>query len=200
MVNMSFYTKRFLALFIAVLGMANFALAANNAPLKVGVIDSRTIIEKSAAFKDVRTQIEAKFKEHQTAATKMQEDLKKRDQDLESKRTVLSKDAFEKQSSALTNEAEEANKKVYMQRMSIDQAFQEALAKIEDALLNVVAEHAKADSITLVLQKMQTLYNEEAMDISEAVAKLLDKKLPKVIVVFQDPATLNAGKEAAAGK
>lgn len=197
---MSFFTKRFLALFIAVLAMANLALAANNAPLKIGVIDSRTIIEKSAAFKDVRTQIEEKFKEHQTTATKMQEDLKKRDQDLESKRTVLSKDAFEKQSSALTNEAEEANKKVYMQRMSIDQAFQEALAKIEDALLNVVAEHAKADSITLVLQKMQTLYNEEAMDISEAVAKLLDKKLPKVIVVFQDPATLNAGKEATAGK
>jgi len=35
---------------------------------------------------------------------------------------------------------------------------------------------------------MQTFYNDEQMDISEDILKQLDKRMPKMKVVFQDPA------------
>jgi len=177
----------FLVFALSFLGLEGNAHSAEQA-LKIAVFDSRMIMEKSEAVKDVRTQIEAKFKEQHAAASKIQENLKKRHQDIESKRAVLSKDAFEKQDAQLRNESEEASKQVYLQRMSIDSALQDAIGKVEDEVTKIITDYAKTNSINLVLHKMQTFYNDEQMDISEDILKQLDKRMLKMKVVFQDPA------------
>lgn len=168
--------------------MAQSADAAAQPGVSPVVLDWDGVLANSKAMKSVQEQ----FLKYQAALqTKVDEEgkaLKKAEEELQRKRTLLAPEQF----AAETKKYQE--RFVAMQRMvqetngKLNQVRVEATAKVQDVLREEVLKLVKANGISVVFNLRQTLYADPRMDISQIVLDNLDKALPSVQVT--DPSTL----------
>ena len=69
---------------------------AEDAKPQVAVVNIQEVMKDSTVAKNVREQLESKQKTFQSEIAKKEEDLQKEDKELAKQKSVLSKDAFEK--------------------------------------------------------------------------------------------------------
>lgn len=168
--------------------MAQSTDAAAQPGVSPVVLDWDGVLANSKAMKSVQEQ----FLKYQAALqTKVDEEgkaLKKAEEELQRKRTLLAPEQF----AAETKKYQE--RFVAMQRMvqetngKLNQVRVEATAKVQDVLREEVLKLVKANGISVVFNLRQTLYADPRMDISQIVLDNLDKALPTVQVT--DPSTL----------
>jgi Skp family chaperone for outer membrane proteins len=165
-----------------VVGLTSFAVAADDK--SVVFVDTQVILEKSTALVKVREQLDKKAEEFKKDSTNKEAYFKKKSEDLEKQRTVLSKEVFEQKNNELAKEFGEAQKKVQESRGALDKAYTEAMQQFEKILADIVKEEAVKASAKVVLPKMQALYSDASLDITTPVLDSLNKKLPSITVKF----------------
>ncbi|MFC1672825.1 OmpH family outer membrane protein [Pseudomonadota bacterium] len=190
----SFFAPAFVAYAVLVGAVPAIAQStdAANAAAQPGVspvvLDWDGVLANSKAMKSVQEQ----FLKHQAALqTKVDEEgkaLKKAEEELQRKRTLLAPEQF----AAETKKYQE--RFVAMQRMvqesngKLNQVRVQATAKVQEVLREEVLKLVKANGISIVFNLRQTLYVDPRMDISQIVLDNLDQALPTVQVT--DPTTL----------
>jgi outer membrane protein len=162
---------------------ASYAVAAENK--NIAIIDTQVLGDKATAWQKIREQTDKKAEEFKKESANKESYFKKKYDDLEKQKSVLSKEAYEKKYDELNKEVVEAQKKVQDHRNVLDKGHTEAAQKFEDALSAVVQEEAKKIGATLVLSKIQVLYSDQSLDITDSVIAALNKKLPSVAVKFE---------------
>jgi Skp family chaperone for outer membrane proteins len=170
-----------LALSLTIGVMTSTAWAAES---KIAIVDSREIIEKSQAVKSIRDQVNKEAENFKKQFAQKEKELKKKFQDLEAQKAQLSQAAFSEKETQLVKEADEVRKKGHEDRTKLDKAFSEAMTQVENKFSEIIQAKAKKDSYSVVFFKINTVYNDEALEITEQVLKDLDKALPKVAVKF----------------
>ncbi|MCE2993675.1 MAG: OmpH family outer membrane protein [Alphaproteobacteria bacterium] len=150
----------------------------------ISVVDTQLIFEKSTAVQKVREQIDKKAEDFRKDSASKEAYFKKKSEELEKQKSVLAKDAFEQKSNDLAKEFGEAQKKVQENRAALDKAYMEAMQQFESVLSGIVQEQASKNGSKVVLPKMQTLYSDNALDITSAVLEAVNKKLPNIAVKF----------------
>jgi len=163
-----------------------FAQSASSHPASglLGIIDMQVIEEKSTAIQKVREQLDKKAEEFKADFTKKEGYFKKKYEDLEKQKSVLSKEAFEQKNNELSKEFNDAQKKVQENRSSLDMASMEAIQQFSNTLTGVVKEEAGKIGCKVVLRKEQTLYADSALEITTQVLENLNKTLPTLTVKF----------------
>jgi len=175
--------KKLLTTLLIALGVscASTALAQD---IKIAIIDSQKILEDSKAVKGIKEQVNKKAESFKTFATNKEKELKKKFQDLDGQKKALSKEAFEEKNTKLIKEAEDFNKEGYQERSSIDKAFSDSMAEVEKRIIEIIQTKAKKDKYQLVLFKMQTVFSDPSLDITQPVLDELNKSLPTIKVNF----------------
>lgn len=145
-----------------------------------GIIDIQRISKESTAAQNVRAQVEERRGKLRDEFAKLENELRTAEQELERQRGVLSADAFDEKRLAYERRVTDAQRKADSSRRKLDDAFQEALRKIQGAMLDVAADVAQKMNLDLVLPRSQVIFWSEQLDITEPVLQGLNAKLPSV--------------------
>lgn len=153
--------------------------------LHIVILDVETIFREAKVFVDVQSQIEAKATKLQESASATQEKLQKKHKDLESQKTALSQSVFESKMQDLKEEFEQVSREAYKEKLSIDRAYKKSLKDIDDKFSEMITEYSEKNTVHLILNKSQTVYNDDNLEITEEVKNMLDSAMPSYSVTFE---------------
>jgi len=148
----------------------------------VAVVDVQLILQESAASKSIQKQLEAQRETYQNEISKQEDRLRSVEQELNRQRTVLSADDFGQKRRGFEQQVADVQRTVQARQRVLDQAFNESMTKVRDAVLQIVTEVAGEQKATLVLAKQQVVLAEKSLDLTSAVLDRLNKKMPSVPV------------------
>ncbi len=160
-----------------------FSLSANAGGS--GIIDVEKIIKESSAMRDIQSKIEKKQDEYQKEVAKKQSDLESEQKRIEGKRSVLSKDAFEKETASFEKKLDDLKTFVDKRQNSLKKASMEGMSKVNDKIKDIISDLAKEKDLDVIIPASQTLYYKDELDVTDEVLKKLNKKITKVDVKFE---------------
>lgn len=174
---------RGLILMLAVLGPALPAVAQQSLPAPViVVVDMTQIMREAKAAKQVQTEVQSEMNDYSKEVAKREDDLKTLRDALERQRTVLAPDAFNAKSQEYQERYTALDRDVQSKRQAMQQSYSEAMTKIENAALQIIADVAKERKANMVVAKAALLYLADGIDVTAEVTHRLDEKLPSIPV------------------
>lgn len=171
--------KYFITLFAAFSLLSLSANAGN-----IGVIDVDKIMNESLVMRDIQSKIEKKQDEYQKQIQKKQEELESEQKRIESKKNILSKEAFEKETNAFEKKLDDLKTFVDKKQNNLKKASMEAMSKVNEKVKDIIDGVAKEKKLDVIIAAAQTLYHEESLDVTNEILEKLNKKITKVDVKF----------------
>ncbi|NBV05618.1 MAG: OmpH family outer membrane protein [Proteobacteria bacterium] len=172
--------KSFIAL-STIFALLSFSANAGS----IAVLDVEKIVKESTAMREIQSKVTKKQDEYQKEVTKKQKDLEAEQKKLESKKTLLAKEAFEKETKKFEDKVDSLKAFVDKKQNSLKKASIDSMSKVNDKIKDIIAEISKEKDIDLIVPTSQTLFYKDEMDISAEVLKRLNKKVTKVDVKFE---------------
>src|SRR3954469_873532 len=160
------------------LGFANFTVAlcllagqpraalAELPAVVVAVVDVQFILQEAAASKSIQKQLEAQRDTYQNEISKQEDRLRAVEQELNRQRSALPPDAFGQKRREFEQQVADVQRTVQARKRVLDQAFNDSMAKVRDAVLQTVTEVAGEQKATLVLAKQQVVLAEKSLDLT----------------------------------
>ena len=176
--------NRLLGLAVVIFFSAFQAQAAE--ATKIAIVDIQKIVSESTATKDINKQLEKKKNEFQSQINKQEESLMKEDQAVSKQKASLSADAFEKKRKEFQAKVANVQHDVQKKRAQLENAYTEALGKVQKTVLEIIKGIAEEKGYTLVVPASQALYFQTDMDVSSDVLSKLNSKLSTVEVEIKD--------------
>ena len=170
--------KKFLvSIAVAALALPMFA---QNAPARVAVIDVQKVLTTSTAGKAAYEKLKKLQEERIEKAKQMDEDARKLDADIASKRVSLSEDKLADMQKQL------AEKRIAMQRYAQDadreigEARDRELAALEGKIKPVIDGIGKEKGLAAIFNKFESglVYASDAIDITETVIQRFNAAVP----------------------
>jgi Skp family chaperone for outer membrane proteins len=137
--------------------------------------------------KDIDRQIDTKRRKFREEILKEEEELRKSRKDLEGKRVLLAPEAFAKEARKFRNLESGLQKKVQKRNREFNEFRNLATRAFEKALNKAVLTFAKEKNFTLILRQRQVVLRADALDVTKAVIKILDKAMPAYKLVDRPP-------------
>tara|TARA_B100000029_G_scaffold291190_1_gene284795 strand:- start:2188 stop:2712 length:525 start_codon:yes stop_codon:yes gene_type:complete len=151
-----------------------------SAEQKIVVLDMKFVLNNSKAGKGAQDFLKKSLTEKQKKFKKIEEGLKKEENDLLAKRTVLSQEEYTKKSNTLRkkvidyqSEMRSAFDKIATQRAESREIL---LKKIEP----ILDSYIKENNISLVIDKKHMLGGNVEHDITKTIVEKLNKELPSL--------------------
>lgn len=147
--------------------------------IKIGFIDIQRIIAESQAGKKAKDRFQAQVKKAEADVQKERQDLERLKNDLDKKGPLL------KEEERRNLEADFQKRSVSLQRtmgdyqQDLQRKNNEMMAEILKELEQVVTEIGKADKFTLILERSQILYSDQATDITSRVIEVYNSRVKK---------------------
>jgi outer membrane protein len=147
--------------------------------IKIGFIDIQRIISESQAGKKAKDRFQAQVKKAEADVQKERTDLERIKNDLDKKGPLLKDDERR------NLEADFQRRSVNLQRtmgdyqQDLQRKNNEMMAEILKELEQVVNEVGKTEKFTLILEKTQILYSDQATDITTKVIEAYNSRVKK---------------------
>jgi outer membrane protein len=177
---------------LGVLLLSNLGSTLASAANELLVVDTRKVIETSAAHQDVLAKVQKKNEEFRDKVQQTEALLKKKYQELETKKNALSQEALDKKNEEMSKEVADLQKTSYSQHTALEEAYRGATESLIEETKKIVAKEAKDKGYKLVIEKAAVVYSEDNLDITDAVLAELNKSKPTMEVNFkleEKPAT-----------
>ena len=152
--------------------------AASDEPMKIGVVDLEQAINATSEGKAAREELERKKKDAEGQLQPLIDSLKSMQQELESKKFVLSDEALQQKRldyAAKANELDSRGRELEG-RLKVD--TERIVGPLQKKLIGVVQQVGKEQGFTLILSRNASglIYNREALDITDLVVQKFNKK------------------------
>ncbi|HXP12803.1 MAG TPA: OmpH family outer membrane protein, partial [Stellaceae bacterium] len=121
---------------------AGRALAQQPAPPVIIIADINQILRDAKAAKDVQVQLDKAMMGYSKAVTAQENELQKMRDELERQRATLTPDAFSARARAYQQRFDSLDHSVQANRQAMQQSYNEAMTKVENTALQIVAEIA----------------------------------------------------------
>ena len=157
----------------------------NSNASSIGILDLEKIIKDSKAMRDIQNKVNKKQDEYQKEVSKKQTDLENEQKTIEGKKSVLSKDGFEKEVQKFEKKVDDLKTFVDRKQNSLKKASMESMSKVNENIKEIIGEIAKDKNFDVIIPASQTVYYADSLDITEEVLKKLDKMITKVDVKFE---------------
>ena len=151
-----------------------------SAEQKVAYLDLTFVLNNSKAGKDAQDLLQKTFKENQKKFFDEENALKKEESDLLTKKTILTKEEYQKKSDNLRKRVIDYQSK---RRASLDKitkqradARQQLLEKL-DPILNT---YIKENNISLIMDRKNILMGDIDLDLTKVIVEKLNKELPSL--------------------
>jgi outer membrane protein len=186
------------AVLSAALTLAQVSAQTTTAPPPAPVIvmvDMQQLVYNSKAGKGVQGQIEKQRQAFSKEVAQQEDDLQKARTELERQRTALPPDQFEAKGRQFQQRLQELDRSVQAKQKAWQAVYSEAMNKVEEGALQVVAEIAAEHQANLVIQKAAVIFGKDGFDITADAMQRLDQRLPAVTV--NQPKPVDVAKPAA---
>ena len=147
---------------------------------KIVVLDMKYVLNESKAGKGAQDFLRKSFKDNQKKFLNMENGLKKEESDLLLKKTILSKEEYQKKTDALRKKVidYQSQRRVALDKITTQRAnSREILIKKIDPILST---YIKENNISLVIDKINMLGGKPEYDITKIIVEKLDKELPSL--------------------
>ena len=149
---------------------------------KIVYIDMDKIMQISKAGKDAISKINNQKKKDVSKFQKIEKELKSREQDLITKKNVISAEEFNKKLETLTKEI---NNYRTLRQEAIDLSTKSRLnasADFAEKIKPILADYASENNIDMIIQKKNIIMGKTDLDITDGILKIVDKKINKLKV------------------
>ncbi len=145
-------------------------------------IDFGKVLNESVAGKKAQDSLKKKFKSESGKFKKIEEDLKKEETQLISKKKIMKDDEFKKSIAELRKKVQKLQKD---KQISINQlAKSRAAAKVE--LLNklnpIMKKYMEENKIRVVLDKKNILLGDKSLEITSQIMEILNKEVKNITI------------------
>ncbi len=190
-----------LALLIVFAGLSGFAPAqAQQTPpapaaapaLNILVVDVQALLQNSKSAKTVRQQIEQKRTEYQKEMSAQEGVLRQEHDTLQRQQGSLSAEAFNQKGREFQQKLNDFDKSMQGKRQTLEKANSEAIEKINEVMLKIIADIAKERKANLVFLRSELVLFDQNFEVTDEVLQKLDDQLPTVAVNFVAPVAANA--------
>jgi outer membrane protein len=162
------------------------AQAPLGAPVVI-VVDMTQIMRDAKAAKDIQSQVETEMNAYSKEVSQKEAALKTMRDDLERQRTALAPEVFNLRSQDYQEKYAALDREVQAKRQEMQQTYGEAMTKVENIALQIIADLAKERKADMVVAKAALLYMNDGLDMTGEVTKRLDAKLPSMAVNLEKP-------------
>jgi outer membrane protein len=152
--------------------------------LTVMVVDVQALLQNSKAAKMVRGQIEQKRNEYTKEISHQEETLRAERDALQRQQATLSPDALNQKGRDFQQKVNDLERNVQGKRQALEKSNGEALSKIQEEMLKIIADIAKQRKSNLVFQRADLVLFDQAFDITDEVLQKLDEQMPALTVNF----------------
>lgn len=172
-----------LAAGLCLAAMLPFGLHAQQAaPPVIITVDVQQILRDSLVAKDVQAQMDQRTDLYTKEVTQQENELQKTQDELEQQRTTLAPDVFNTRMRDFQQRYDGLDNRVQVTRQALQQSYNDAMTKIENTALQIIADIAAERKANIVVAKAAVLFEAQDLDITQEVIKRLDAKLPKVVL------------------
>ena len=140
------------------------------------------IMQISKAGKDAISKINDQKKKDVSKFQKIEKELKSREDDLITKKNVISAEEFNKK---LENLSKEINNYRNLRQEAIDLSTKSRLnasADFAEKIKPILADYASENNIDMIIQKKNIIMGKTNLDITNEILKIVDKKINKLKV------------------
>ncbi len=194
-----------LIIFAGVSGLFASAQAQQTPPapaaapaLNILVVDVQALLQNSKSAKTVRQQIEQKRTEYQKEMSAQEGVLRQEHDTLQRQQGSLSAEAFNQKGREFQQKLNDFDKSMQGKRQVLEKANSEALEKINEVMLKIIADIAKERKANMVFLRSELVLFDQNFEVSDEVLQKLDEQLPTVTVNFVAPVAANAPNAPAA--
>ncbi len=146
-------------------------LAAGAADIKIGVVNSRELLNSSADWKRVQDSVKRKMEDLGRPLEKRREDIGRQVQDFEKQAGVMKEDARKRKQEEIQKKVQELQKQASEADKTMAQFEEREKAPILKKLQTAVETVAREEKLDLVLDSQIVFLNNKALDITEKVKK-----------------------------
>jgi outer membrane protein len=170
-------------------------------PPVIITVDVQQILRDSLVAKDVQAQMDQRTDRYTKEVTSQENELQKTQEELEKERTTLAPEAFNARMRDFQRRYDTLDNRVQSTRQALQQSYNDAMTKVENTALQIIADVAAERKANLVVAKAAVLFEAPELDITQEVIKRLDVKLPQVQLaapqIAPNAATAKPGAPAA---
>jgi len=160
--------------------------------LNILVVDVQALLQNSKSAKMVRQQIEQKRTEYQKEMSAQEGVLRQEHDTLQRQQGSLAAEAFNQKGREFQQKLNDFDKSMQGKRQTLEKANSEALEKINEVMLKIIADIAKERKANLVFLRSELVLFDQNFEVSDEVLQKLDEQLPTVTVNFVAPVAANA--------
>ena len=156
-------------------------------PLTVMVVDVQALLQNSKAAKMVRGQIEQKRNEYTKEISHQEETLRAERDSLQRQQASMSADALNQKGREFQQKVNDLERSVQGKRQALEKSNGDALSKIQEQMLKIIADIAKDRKANLVFQRADLVLFDQSFDVTDEVLQKLDELMPTLTVDFAVP-------------
>jgi outer membrane protein len=161
--------------------------AAAPMTLTVMVVDVQALLQNSKAAKMVRGQIEQKRNEYTKEISHQEETLRAERDALQRQQASLSADVLNQKGRDFQQKVNDLERSVQGKRQALEKSNGDALSKIQEEMLKIIADIAKQRKANLVFQRADLVLFDQNFDVTDEVLQKLDEQMPALTVNFVAP-------------
>src|SRR5262244_2044943 len=166
--------------------------------LTVMVVDVHALLQNSKAAKMVRSQIEQKRGEYTKEISHQEESLRAERDALQRQQASLSPEALNQKGRDFQQKVNDLERTVQGKRQALEKSNGDAIQKIQEEMLKIIADIAKQRKANLVFQRTDLVLFDQAFDVTDEVLQKLDEQMPALTVNFVAPVPPSASAAAPA--
>ena len=163
-------------LITALLLLASFGFSQQQKPLKIGIVNSQAVLEKSIEGKRVMNQLSQKDQENQKKLAQMDEEIRQLESKLNTQRMTLSSEALMQLTSDLEKRKTARQRFAEDSYREIQDLTNRLFNKIQRELLPIIEQIGKDLDLDVIfdLRNSGAIYFNPRIDITEEVIKRYD--------------------------
>ena len=154
----------------------NILYAENN----IVFINMNTVVEKSKIGISIKKQFEKLNKSNLDSFKKIEDDLKKNEQDLITKKNILSQDEFKAKTIELRKEVLTYQSNWIKKISELNKKRVVATKQLFKEINPILATYSKENNLAFILDKRSVVTGSTSLDITNTIIELLNKSNPKI--------------------
>ena len=157
-----------------------FLLCSSNlfAQDKVAILDLKYVLNQSKAGKGAQDFLKKSYNDNIKKFKSTEAELKKEEEDLLSKKSVISKEEYSKRSDALRKKVIDYKSQRRAAMDKITTLRSESRATLIKSITPILETYIIENNISVVIKKVNTLGGKPENDITKIIVEKLDKVLP----------------------
>ncbi len=150
------------------------------AEVSIGIIDTRKIVDESAAGKNLAAQLKTRQESLQKEAGAFEQKLKAEEQDIIAKRKEMKPEEFDAKKKAFEQEFMKSRQTILTKSSDLDSVRKKALAELQKNLAKAAADIADEKKLSMIVDRQFVILAEESMDITAEVMKKLNETVKEI--------------------